>query len=534
MLHLVASNVDGQRDLGDIADRVSESFGRQVSSDNVRFLVDQKLRPLGLVRTADGSVPKLKKADPLLALRLKTVLVPERAVTLLTRLCRPLFWPPVMLVIMGCFIAFDVWYFGVHGVAQGVRHTLYDPAVILLVYVLLVVSVGWHEVGHATACAYGGAKPGIIGFGVYIVWPAFYTDVTDAYRLGKGGRVRTDLGGIYFNIIFVLATAAGYFMTHYEPLLLLVLMQHLLIFYQFMPFLRLDGYYVISDLTGVPDLFARIKPTLHSVLPWRKTSDAVSALKPWVRTVVTSWVLLVVPVLLYGFTMMVITAPRVIATTYDSALLHWAKLSSAFGNGNPVAATANSLQMALLVLPVAGMSVTFTRVVRRLAFKALATTRHKPVLRTVTLGGMVCIAAASAWLLFPNGEYRPIQPGERGIVQESFSAAASIATGRPGLTQDRQNQLDGAPFSSKGAGGSGQDPLEQTPVTTAEETRGIDSNEYEPGAATTPDEDTEDTGQVDDAPSPSVEPTPEEATPTPTPEASTDEAVTPTPEPTEE
>ena len=44
-----------------------------------------------------------------------------------------------------------------------------------------------------------------MGAGLYIVWPAFYTDVTDAYRLGRGGRLRTDLGGIYFNAIFALA-----------------------------------------------------------------------------------------------------------------------------------------------------------------------------------------------------------------------------------------------------------------------------------------------------------------------------------------
>ena len=37
--------------------------------------------------------------------------------------------------------------------------------------------------------------------------------------------------------------------------------------HQLLPFVRLDGYYILSDLTGVPDLFARIKPTLLGVLP---------------------------------------------------------------------------------------------------------------------------------------------------------------------------------------------------------------------------------------------------------------------------
>ena len=37
--------------------------------------------------------------------------------------------------------------------------------------------------------------------GLYLVYPAFYTDVTDSYRLDRAGRVRTDLGGVYFNVL---------------------------------------------------------------------------------------------------------------------------------------------------------------------------------------------------------------------------------------------------------------------------------------------------------------------------------------------
>ena len=45
-----------------------------------------------------------------------------------------------------------------------------------------------------------------MGAGLYLVWPAFYTDVTDSYRLDRGGRIRTDLGGLYFNAIVVVLT----------------------------------------------------------------------------------------------------------------------------------------------------------------------------------------------------------------------------------------------------------------------------------------------------------------------------------------
>ena len=55
--------------------------------------------------------------------------------------------------------------------------------------------------------------------------PAFYTDVTDNYRLGRWARVRTDLGGFYFNLIFNLALMGVYLLTRQAFLLLAVLLR---------------------------------------------------------------------------------------------------------------------------------------------------------------------------------------------------------------------------------------------------------------------------------------------------------------------
>jgi putative peptide zinc metalloprotease protein len=59
LLFSVASNVDGQRDYGAIAGAVAEEVQRGVSADNVRTLVEDKLRPLGVLAAADGSSPTL-------------------------------------------------------------------------------------------------------------------------------------------------------------------------------------------------------------------------------------------------------------------------------------------------------------------------------------------------------------------------------------------------------------------------------------------------------------------------------------------
>src|SRR6266576_1748081 len=366
LLYLIAEGADGVRTNEEIAAAVSEAIKRGVSADNVRQLVDERLRPLGVIAPADGSEPELQKADPLLALKLRAALVPERVVNAVTRIFKPLFFPPVIVLVLAGLVAMDVWLFFNHGIAQSLREVLYSPALLMMMLGLVILSAAFHECGHATACAYGGARPGVMGAGLYIVWPAFYTDVTDAYRLGKGGRLRTDLGGVYFNVIFILATAGAYFATGWTPLLLIIPLQHFEIMHQFLPFIRLDGYYIVSDLTGVPDMFARIKPTLASLLPWKKASDRVTELKPWVRGAVTAYVLTVVPLLHFMFGMMVINAPRIFGTAYDSFFVQYHKVQHAFNGGSALSGSIGIFQMLILVLPAVGIVVTFWLVGRRM------------------------------------------------------------------------------------------------------------------------------------------------------------------------
>ena len=171
------------------------------------------------------------------------------------------------------------------------------PLLLLLVLGLTVLSMLFHECGHAAACRYGGARPGVIGMGFYVVWPAFYTNVTDAYRLGRAGRVRTDLGGVYFNAIFLLPLTAVYLATGYLPLLAAVVVIHVEIVQQLLPSLRFDGYFILADLIGVPDLFRRIGPDPAQHDPRPAGRSPGRNLKRATRVTLTAWVLLVVPLL---------------------------------------------------------------------------------------------------------------------------------------------------------------------------------------------------------------------------------------------
>src|SRR5215218_5546397 len=318
LLYLVAEACNGKCDADAVADAVTERYGRRVSADNVRFLVEEKLRPLGVLAQPDGSTPQLEKRAPLLALRHRRPVLSEpavnRAAAALGWLHHPFAQVPLLLAVA----AFDVWLFGIHGVAGGLRTALYTPALLLSVLASVVVATAFHELGHASACRYGGARPGVMGVGVYLVWPAFYCDVTDAYRLNRAGRLRTDLGGVYFNGIFALLAGGVYFATGEEAALLAAFVQHMILLQQLLPLLRFDGYYVLSDLTGVPDILSRIKPIFRSLVRPRTLEPRVDELKPWVRFVVTAYVLAMVPAVAILLGSIVMGTPRMVATAYDS------------------------------------------------------------------------------------------------------------------------------------------------------------------------------------------------------------------------
>jgi putative peptide zinc metalloprotease protein len=355
LLYLVVANLDRQESLGQVAQRVTEQVGRGLSAEQVNFLVEQKLRPLGILATAGSDLPRLQRPNPLLALKFHGVLLPERPVRVVADALRFLFVPPFVVAVLAGLVAVDAWLFLGHGIGGAARQMLLHPLLVLFVLGLLLVSMAFHECGHAAACRYGGAEPGVMGVGLYILWPAFYTNVTDVYRLGRRGRLRTDLGGVYFNVIFILATAGAYFLTRFEPLLILIVIQHLEILQQFMPFLRLDGYYVVSDLVGVPDLFGRIKPVLRSLLPSRRIDPRVKELRPWTRGVVTAWVLLVIPILGGNLALLVIQGPRFLAITERSFLIQVDLLTSGIRGSSAATVAVGVVSILMLALPVLGL-----------------------------------------------------------------------------------------------------------------------------------------------------------------------------------
>ena len=63
-------------------------------------------------------------------------------------------------------------------------------------------------------------------------------------------------------------------------LLLTALVLQLQMLQQLIPVVRFDGYYVLSDLAGVPDLFARVGPVLRSLRPGTRSTRGSASCGP--------------------------------------------------------------------------------------------------------------------------------------------------------------------------------------------------------------------------------------------------------------
>jgi putative peptide zinc metalloprotease protein len=399
LLYQVTSRIDGSRDLDAVAELVSDDLGRTLNADQVRLLISAKLVPLGLV--ADQAAPAAPPtADPLLALRARGTLLPERTANLAGALLRPLFRRPVVLAVVASVLALDYWLFFVHGLRAGLGQVLRDPADLLVVLGLTVASAVFHECGHATGCRYGGARPGRIGVGVYLVWPSFFTNVTDSYRLSRAGRLRTDLGGLYFNLIFMLALAGIYAATSAEILLLVIAITHLEMLEQLLPFVRFDGYFVLSDLVGVPDLFARVAPILRSAVARGPGDPRVAGLRRRARILVTGWVLCVIPLLTLGGGYLLLRLPEINRALWHSASGQARLLGAAAASHRYAIAAADAIGIAVLALSLAGSLYIVIGLARRLALAGLGWSAGRPGRRLLAsaagLAGLAALAASWA------------------------------------------------------------------------------------------------------------------------------------------
>ncbi len=396
LLFLVLIAMNGERDLEAVAAHTSEKLGRPVVANNVGYLVENKLGPLGLIAASpEAEDDALSRSKPLLVLRYRTKVIPARFHRRVVAALQHLFWPPMVLLVLGGLVATDIWLFGTrpHALIQAARQLPFHPALFLLVTSLVLFSGFFHELGHAAGTRYGGASPGVMGVGIYLAFPAFYTDLTDAYRLSRRGRLRSDLGGVYFNAILIVVACGTYIPTKFSPLLVFIVLSQAAALYQFLPFIRLDGYYIMSDLIGVPNLFAFMGPVLTGFIRRhdRRTAARLALVNRRARVAIRTWALLTVIFLAFNVVTIILVAPVLFPSEWSAALFQVDGMASALGHHDVAGALNDLADLVFIAIAPLGILLIIGMLIRRLA---AALRKWWPTHRILTAALIVFLAGA--------------------------------------------------------------------------------------------------------------------------------------------
>lgn len=131
----------------------------------------------------------------------------------------------------------------------------------LLLWVIVYVTIGIHELGHGLTCKYYGGEVHEIGFLLLFFQPCLYCNVNDAWLFDRtykkvfvtlaGGYIEFWIGSI-FAYIWIL-TNPNTFINVISFQVMTICSLSTIVF-NFNPLVKLDGYYLFSDIVEIPNL----------------------------------------------------------------------------------------------------------------------------------------------------------------------------------------------------------------------------------------------------------------------------------------
>lgn len=243
--------VNGKNTIEEITAIFNDKNEQNITVDIVYQLLYNKLSKYGIIENKNIIVEPLSRAS---YLKLSTIIIPEDIVNKTANLFISFFNKTALTIIILATVLFSITV--VVNNYQLLESFINDLSKINFYFVLPITFVGLfiHELGHATAARYYGISSRGIGFGFYLFTPVFFADVTKAWRLTSNQRVVIDLAGIYFELIYISFLLLLFIITKEVNLLTTCLLLFISIFYNLDPFLRTDGYWVVSDGLKIPNL----------------------------------------------------------------------------------------------------------------------------------------------------------------------------------------------------------------------------------------------------------------------------------------
>jgi putative peptide zinc metalloprotease protein len=271
---------DGQRSYEEIAELFSRQTGREYSMEQIRdfageleamefwYKTPQEKNIVFMQKTAEERHKLLRKKSRYgdLSLILFPAVDPDKFLTWLYRYTS-FFYTPWFTLLTLCAFAFSAGITITHWAEIG-RDTLEfynftdkSWGDVVQFYLLAVLVLSIHEVGHGHACKHYGGRVSSMGFALIYLAPAFYTDTTEAYvKTTRSQSLVISVAGVWAELMVYCVVTPIWWGTppdtsvHDAAYILMLLTGISAALVNWNPLIKLDGYYILSDLLGIVDL----------------------------------------------------------------------------------------------------------------------------------------------------------------------------------------------------------------------------------------------------------------------------------------
>ncbi|MCL9807365.1 hypothetical protein NAT51_17695 [Flavobacterium amniphilum] len=144
-----------------------------------------------------------------------------------------------------------------------------------IVYTVLLSVLLLHEMGHFLAAKKYDTNVREIGLGWYIFLPVFYIDLNEVWKLSSKKRIIINLSGIYMQLVCgILLLLLSLFVNQYSNVFMAAFfMNFSIVILNLNPFLKFDGYWVLSDLLEGKDLNSVSNRIMRKWLCFKKSEE---------------------------------------------------------------------------------------------------------------------------------------------------------------------------------------------------------------------------------------------------------------------
>ena len=271
----IAQQLDGATSIEVVQRRAEQKFGAALAPEKLDAFI-KALDQNGLLETDSGTVrpergPHRRIGGNLLYLRIR-LFDPDRLLNALHRRGGFFFTPQFLLLSASViFAGIGVSVFGWSEIVQDASR-LYQLSTLPLLLTMVFLVIGAHEFAHGLTCKHFGGEVHEMGFLLLCLQPALYCNVSDAWLFPeKSKRLWVGFAGPYFELfLWALATLAWRVTDNdrwiHQACIVVMATSGIKTLFNFNPLIKLDGYYLLSDYLGVPNLYQKSLQYLGSFL----------------------------------------------------------------------------------------------------------------------------------------------------------------------------------------------------------------------------------------------------------------------------